>query len=48
MLGQNRSIVGLVSASLKEKVVNRGGDFTVIIDKDSYITKKAQYSNLKS
>jgi len=48
MLGQNRSIVGLVSPSLKEKVMNRGGDFTVIIDKDSYITKKAQYSNLKS
>lgn len=48
ILGQNRNIVGLVSASQKEKKMNCDGDFTLTIGKNSYITKNAQYSHLKS
>lgn len=48
MWGQNGNIIGLVSASRKERKMNRGGDFTITIAKNSYITKNAQYSNLKS
>lgn len=48
ILGQNSNVVGLVSASQKEKKMNRDGDFTITIDKNSDITKNAQYSNLKS